>query len=231
MSYGFSARSFPSLGGQFYGELGKSWYLWQKKPSPVLFGLVRPSIKFESIGVINTVGAKLEFFPISFVAFYAGHSDSWIKTRLKAFNCDTLVQCKGRLERSYIGVKLALKYKKNFLLGGGEIQRLSFAPKNKLFPDYEYVLEGHPKGDQLQTWWAIFGHQWKDYKIGVGQVIAGMKRQKGVYNQTFAFGSKVFSEKYILSLGAGTAKSLKHKKQGLFLLKLDIIHWPSLKLF
>jgi hypothetical protein len=109
-SYGGAFRSYPGVGVEAYGETGYNKKMWDS--GGVFYGFVRPSLRLQTSGVINTVDTRFEFNPISFLSFTTGYQ--YVRSDFEGFNfydCDE-VRCTGDLSKRYFEIKGALAYKR-----------------------------------------------------------------------------------------------------------------------
>lgn len=102
-----SGRSYPSLGGSIYMESGWNYTFWEKDQN-LLYGLIRPAIYFDSSLVINTYGAKLGFYPISFAGIELGKETTNSQYEDFTYYDCSEVACKGTMDKSFITYKLGL---------------------------------------------------------------------------------------------------------------------------
>ncbi len=109
-SSGGAFRSYPGLGAEAYGEAGYNRKIWDK--GGVFYGFMRPSLRLQTSGVINSIDTRFEFNPISFLSVTSGYQ--YIRSDFEGFNfynCDK-VRCSGDMSKRYFELKGALAYKK-----------------------------------------------------------------------------------------------------------------------
>ncbi len=104
-----SFRSYP-IGTAITAEIGKGFKFYEK--NKILYGYLRPAINVQSSALINQASAQIDFYPVSFLGFYAGRGIGAKSTKkLQGFDCD-VIKCDGGVSKTYFGVNLALAYKK-----------------------------------------------------------------------------------------------------------------------
>jgi hypothetical protein len=104
------ARTTP-VGAYLRGELGYAQTFWGKgeRQNP-LYGMIRPSIRLQTSGIINSADAKIEFYPISFLGLYVGKSFMSRQAKnLDGFNCDVVICKASKINRNLWGAQMALK--------------------------------------------------------------------------------------------------------------------------
>ena len=111
LTLGAAARSWPSLGPEVNLESGYNFVFWGEgnKRNP-LYGLIRPSFIIRSAAVINSLDARFEFYPISFISLALGHkyiNSNW--DRFNFYDCKK-VRCKGEIHRDYLEFKMAMSF-------------------------------------------------------------------------------------------------------------------------
>lgn len=118
-------RSYP-LGAAIRVDAGIAQEIWRHNEQ--IYGFVRESAYAVTSGSINTIGARIDFFPISILGLVAGTEQVYRSSKeLDTFDCDVQV-CDADGGRSYIRVENVLAYKKFVLIN--DYQREFF--------DYKY---------------------------------------------------------------------------------------------
>ncbi|AYF45918.1 hypothetical protein BALOs_2935 [Halobacteriovorax sp. BALOs_7] len=106
---GAGFRSY-ALGAAARIEGGANQELWRHNDQ--IYGFLREAAYFTTSGTINTIGGKIEFFPISILGFVAGSEQVYRSSKeLDTFDCDVQV-CDSDGTRSYLRVDSVLGYKK-----------------------------------------------------------------------------------------------------------------------
>ncbi len=152
LRYEVFGRSNP-IGSYVRAEAGYAIPLWgEYNPKKPLYGFVRPMVRFQSSGLINTAMAAIEVNPISFISFYAGKS--FMRRDLEKLDnvdCDQNITCESsNIQRNLWGMKLALKLGGFFLMN--RFQWHSTTIKDKIangFVDEQGTLIGSGSKDQL----------------------------------------------------------------------------------
>lgn len=109
-------RSY-ALGAAAWFDIGYGQKIWDGG-SEYIYGYIRPSTFVITSAIINTVGAQLDFYPISFLGFEGGYSYTYRGDTdvLSGVDCDNFF-CGGNIERQYIGAKLTLGVGSFFVTG------------------------------------------------------------------------------------------------------------------
>ncbi|MFG1482490.1 hypothetical protein ABMA79_12810 [Halobacteriovorax sp. HFRX-2_2] len=98
------------LGAAARVDAGISQEMWRYNDQ--IYGFIRESAYFNTSGTINSVGGRIDFFPISILGFTAGTEQVWRSSKeLSTFDCETQI-CDADGTRSYLRVENVLAYKK-----------------------------------------------------------------------------------------------------------------------
>jgi len=144
------ARSLP-LGAYARVEAGYSFPLWKSKGP--LYGFIRPYTQFQTSGLINSLHAGVEIFPVSFWGIYAGRTQM-IRSlkKLDQVDCDrTDITCESNnIGRNRFGTKLALKFGSVFTLTRLQWHKTFIRDnENQFFFDEQGTLLGLGNEDTL----------------------------------------------------------------------------------
>lgn len=221
-------RSFPS--GTFVAaSLGAGLELWRKKGP--LYGYVRPSVTAQSSAVVNSVRAELDIFPISFFGFYGGIET--IKRdyeKFQAFQCENLI-CTNKMKRSYFGNRLALAYKKFYLMSDTRIERVEITDKVGEFADERASLIGRSLYDQRFEGRWVAGYKMRgDLSFGLLAVYNKMKYVQNSSTMWLGF-SRYEWDHYALLIGGGLFKTKDNQNVGTVLINLNWVPNKGLRLF
>lgn len=225
-------RSYPSLGGQVSLDLGKNFLLYgQGKEISPIYGLLRPSIKFDTSAVINTYDLALEFFPISFIGFHIGY----IRTKsdfneFPFYDCN-LVACVGTIKRHYAGQKIALGYKSIIALGQSYIfkNKYDFDSDNQV-AEFRYFTLAHPNRDQNFFSRFAFGIRSGKSLYLLVREYSRFTQSKQKYSMNLLTYVKGFKSN-IITFGVGTSKSTYYKEGFSAVFQWKYTFWDSQKLF
>lgn len=107
LSLGSSARSYP-LSGTVDIDGGYDFLLWGSSSggSPK-YGYLRPHLDGSTTISYNSLGASVDFFPISFLGARAGGEGIQNDADYKAYDCLSYI-CRGRFYRTYVQADLTL---------------------------------------------------------------------------------------------------------------------------
>lgn len=160
--YEVFTRSNP-IGAYARAEAGYSIPFWGKPdPAKPLYGLIRPMAQFQTSGLINSVHTRLEFYPISFLAFYVGQT--YMRrdiNKLDTLDCDGPITCKSsNIQRKVWGLKLAFAFKNTFLLTRARWHTTTIKNKeSSSFFDEQGTLIGSGSRDTLFQSTTVLGQQ------------------------------------------------------------------------
>ncbi len=119
----FSARSFPR-GASFSTDIGKSFVFWDRREKSLrkfMYGMLRGKIAGSTSVVVNSSEASLELYPISFLAFKIGQQEVWQSfNQFEGVNCLN-ISCKGKIIKRFVGMKMVLPFKENFIFWDGSL--------------------------------------------------------------------------------------------------------------
>lgn len=146
-------RSFP-IALALQGDAGYGVKFWEA--NKVMYGYLRAAGVYSISGLVNLAGAKVEFFPVSFLGFYAQADKSQRKFDLDIFDCDA-VECNKTVDRNRVGAKLGLAVGRFFLMGDYQIIDVEANTDKALFADLQHTLVGKSSGDQVKRLQVIAG--------------------------------------------------------------------------
>jgi hypothetical protein len=158
-------RTYP-VALSFIGTLGYGYKFWGSDSGP-LYGYIRPSVYAQTSGVINGIGAQVDFFPVSFLGFYTGAKVVSRGTdELGTYNCAVTI-CNGTMNRKYFGFKFALAFKGLFLFIDGKKESAEVKDRIGVFAEETSTLLGQSGGDDLTQVTSIIGYELtKTFSIG-----------------------------------------------------------------
>ncbi|MCP4915059.1 MAG: hypothetical protein GY909_18215 [Oligoflexia bacterium] len=151
------ARSYPT-GFYLKSNVGYSLNFWEKDKK-ALYGYGRIAAEAQTSFVVNTASVIVDFNPISFVNLFGGLSKTNRNiSDISSFSCE-LVTCRGKLDRSYYGYRLALGAGKFFLMGETKYTNIELTTgNNRLFVDELSSTLGSPNKDRLEQHTLALGY-------------------------------------------------------------------------
>jgi len=233
LSLGSSMRSYPAFGIEGNVEAGYNMLLWGKgeRRNP-LFGLVRPALKLTSSAVVNNYDAKIEVYPISFIAIVRGFKHINSNFDFPFFDCD-IVRCRGDIKRDYTQVKMAMAYKGVTFMGNVLMAQNSYNDpnnENKAVGEFRYAALANADKDQMYFSQYMFGYDFGGKMIGVLSEYAKFEESEQTYNMDLLiYAIKSKSSTYVFGLGQMYTSEIARGFIGVFQIKTDFI--PSKKIF
>ena len=113
LSTGAGFRTYP-LGAAVKVESGLNQELWRHDKQ--IYGFVREAAYFSTSGSINTLGAKIDIFPVSILGIVGGVEKVFRNSKeLDTFDCDVQV-CDSNGSKSYLKFENVLAYKNLILI-------------------------------------------------------------------------------------------------------------------
>jgi hypothetical protein len=228
---GLQGRTLPGLGAELYADSGYNFVFWGKKEEPkdILYGLVRPSFGVSTSGVINSVKAELEVFPISIIGFAVGRQILHSNYEFPFFDCEE-VTCRGEYLRNYVETKMVLGHKGWIALGNYKIDTLHSPNGERPMVDWRNVIVGEP-GEEVQIEKKLLlGKLFSNKMLGV--LIENVRFEgSGERKESFA---AVYQERhkdtsYLLGVGGFHTDQRPMGFQVYF--RIHHVALPSLKLF
>jgi hypothetical protein len=204
-SYNFEGRINPSLSSTANAEYGYNAVLYGEPESSILYGLIRPNVKFTTIGIYNGAQAEIEVFPISFFGFKAGSSAYSNASEYSVPDCETL-RCIGGFYYNYTSAHIALGAYGFFVRADYTIDKLSQEEANENFYEPSSTLIAQAAGDNLTT--QVLATGWKDdtYTFILTNVAWSMEKTNMESGMT-AFLVRYSWDKYSVLMGAGSIRS------------------------
>lgn len=199
-------RSYPAA-FVARNRLGYGQKFWESDKNKVLYGYVRAGVKLDTSAVVNTVGAELEVFPISFFGAFVGASTTDRGIELKQFDCEILT-CKDRVNRTHVGLKLALKFGPVFFTGMAERVGQKLADyTGRDFADEQTSLIAGANGDTMERLQLVAGIETDEkWRFGVLFINQDMLRyENSDQKKMFVFGKQY--EKWSWIWGNGVFKT------------------------
>lgn len=197
------ARSFPS-GLSLAMTYGESMKLWGEQ-SP-WYGYLRLSATPQTSGVVHSFKGQVDFFPLSFIGVYAGHTET--KRHYEDFqglDC-TLYRCSGRLNRKFVGAKLGLSLGSVLVLGQATIERVQMSSDGQIFVDEQATLLARADNEQRRNLSVVLAIKMDDtQKWGLLYVNDSMKYYRNQSSMGLLFWQvqQVESEGFSYLLGTG----------------------------
>lgn len=238
LSAGGALRTYPSLGAEVNAQIGYNFLLWGKGPGQnkknYMFGLLRPSINFNSSSVINGYDARLEFYPISFIGLAAGKRTNISNyDGFSFFNCEQ-VRCIGTLNRNYQEFKMALIIKKLVAVGTVVVSNNTYSDEdNERRPvaEFRFAMLANPKEDKLYRSQYIFGLSHSNNGIfGIAAEYVGFDKSGQTHNMDLLiYTTKAKKTTYIFGIGQFSSTHQPKGLIGVFQMRTDFL--PSSKLF
>jgi hypothetical protein len=235
LSYGTSLRSYPGVGGDANLELGYNQVLYGTPGSKesILSGLIRPSIKGSSSGVVSNYDSRLSFYPLSFIAFGAGHQEYTSEyTDFSYYDCKE-VRCTGKIKKDYSFGKIALAagdfittfFYKEFRNTYSDDELL-----NQPVAEYQYALEVAPKNESEVERSYFIGHKFGDDYFGILTVHQQFLESKKDYRLNIAVYQTKLSV-FKTTFGLGSLQSSDTKPGAVIILRMTHQVLPELTLF
>lgn len=236
LSFRTQGRTYPGIGAEAIIESGYNYLLWgEGKRSNPLYGLIRPSIFTSTSIVINSYGAEIGFYPISFLGIEKGFRN--IQSDFQKFNfynCEE-VRCNGNLQRNYTTYKLALGYK-NFLATSriqiSDNQYSHAGSRGKAVGEFRFAILANPEEDSY--YFSQYALAWKATElkgiIGIAQEKAKFQDSGMQYQSTFLlYSTRIEKETWLM--GLGNFQSDHVEKGVVFYLRWNYQFLPTMKLF
>lgn len=228
---GMQGRTLPALGAEVYGEAGYNLLLWGKKETPkdFLYGLVRPSLGASTSGVVNSVKAELEVFPISILGFSAGRQFLNSNYDFPFFDCSS-VTCQGEYVRNFVESKMVLGYKGWVALGNYKVDTLRSPNKTEPMADWRNVILGEP-GEEVQIEKKLFVGKFFSNQM-VGALIENVQfLGSGERKESFAAVYQMRKDQTNYMIGAGAFHTDQQPMGFQLYFRIHYVALPSLKLF
>lgn len=228
---GIQGRTLPGLGAELYAESGYNFVFWGKKEKPkdILYGLIRPSFAVSTSGVINSVKAELEVFPISILGFAAGRQILHSNFEFPFLDCQE-VQCRGEYIRNYVESKMVLGHKGWIALGNFKVDTLHSPSGTVPMADWRNVIVGEP-GEEVQIEKKLLVAKiFSNHMLGV--LFENVRFQgSGERKESFAAIYQVRKEQTSYMFGAGGFHTDQRPMGFQIYFRIHHIALPSLKLF
>jgi hypothetical protein len=217
-------RTYP-VGFFAAGNAGQSYKLWGQEGEKIKYGFVRASGTLQSSVVVNSIMGQVDFYPISFLGFYAGKDYTRRDFDVFTFDC-TKVTCRGRLDRDYVGSRMALAYKNVFLVGEYRVIRASVQDKEKPFAEERSTLIGGPGQDTLHRTDFVLGYRLTpNYSVGYLLHRNVMQKYENTSHMNQGF-VRYQADQWSLLAGAGTFHS---RNDQTFYSSLFMFQWTGAK--
>jgi hypothetical protein len=167
LQYGAQARTFPMLGGEIFTETGYNFLVWgEKKDKNPFYGFIRPNIKANLSGVVNSASAEFEIYPVSFIGLSAGSEYTDSQFDFPFFDCDE-IQCRGQLKRSFVQSKMALGFKGIISTINLKTDYIDHSVNSRDYGDFRKGMRGHQGHDILFEKRWVLGKTFEDKMVGV----------------------------------------------------------------
>ena len=146
---GFGGRTLP-FGASGLAELSYSSLLWgESGPGKILYGYIKPLIRYQGVGLANRGDLAVEVHPISFINLRAG-----LRSRYRFLgNFDTLdcatANCTGLLTSPFATASFVLGYGSYFLSAAYGWEQLTHTDSSRRFGEEFSSLYGAPGTDTL----------------------------------------------------------------------------------
>ena len=231
--YGASARSYPSLGGDFGAEIGYTQVVWGDHGSSPFYGLIRASLEGSTSGVVNYTDSQITLYPISFLGFGVGHKENDIGyEEFSYYDCSSL-RCSGNLVKEYSFSKIAYGY-------GNILTTFKYTEYRNTYNDetgaskdvaeYEYILAVNPKKEKQAQRSYFLG-----YKLGEDMVgIASDQHQFLISEKDYQINLAIYQMKideFKILVGIGSLQSSDQKPGATVVFKFTQTLAPSFALF
>ncbi len=168
--YGASARSYPSLSGDVNAQAGYGIPIWGTPGSGTMYGLIRPALDLSSSGVVYSYDANVTVYPISFIGLGVGRKELTSEySDFTYYECED-IRCKGKLNKEYGFVKLALGYGNIKMVTAYTEFENTYDDEKKTelgVAEYEYILIVNPKEEKQIRRLYYLGYDMGDKSIGL----------------------------------------------------------------
>jgi hypothetical protein len=228
---GLQGRTLPGLGAELYGEGGYNFIAWGKKEEPkdFLYGLIRPNIGVSTSGVINSIRAELEVFPISIFGVAVGRQYLNSNFEFPFFDCEE-VTCKGEYIRNYVETKMVLGHKGWVVLGNYRVDTVRAPNSTMPMVDWRNVIVGEP-GEEVEIEKKLLIAKLFSNKL-VGVLIENVQFQgSGERKESFAAIYQVRKDNTNYMIGAGGFHTDQQPMGFQIYFRIHHVALPSLKLF
>ncbi|MGK0366956.1 MAG: hypothetical protein ACI9QD_000087 [Thermoproteota archaeon] len=157
------ARTYP-VALSLQSKFGYGMKFWEA--NKIMYGYLRVGGVFNTSGVVNTAGARISFFPISFLGVYAQRDQTYRDFEPSIFDCEA-VDCEGTIERNRTGAKLGLAIGNFFLMADFEKIRLEKTKTPTMnLADEQHALIASMNGDTVNKETIAVGFKLSDsYKV------------------------------------------------------------------
>ncbi len=174
-------------------------------------GYLRPNLRLQSSGVVNSATMDLEFFPVKILGIAVGQNLSGRNLKPADFDCLD-IHCGGRLSRQYYRAQAALGFDKYFFLYKYRVEQIDSNYSDRDFLEETSNLVGEKNGDRLSTQEFILGYtisdHWKSALISSHQKF----KVTGHSNRFMYLGAGYSWQKWQVFAGAGQYQST-HQSQ------------------
>lgn len=102
---GLAANATVGFGQTLWDKRGKN----SSSLSKILYGFIRPQIRVQTSGIVNSFDGRIEIFPISLVGLVMGQNVSYRSTDFAGVPCQQ-VSCQGSVQRSFVMGQAAMGY-------------------------------------------------------------------------------------------------------------------------
>lgn len=196
------ARSYPT-GFYIKSNIGYSKNFWEKDKK-ALYGYGRIAAEAQTSFVVNTASLIVDFNPISFVNLFGGISKTNRNiSDISSFSCE-LVTCRGKLNRSYYGYRIALGAGEFFLMGEMKFTNIELTTgNNKLFVDELSSTLGSPNKDRLEQQTLVLGYS-KIMTLSQFNKMSNTKQKSQMHYLLYRW---QFKKSWELKVGPGVFKS------------------------
>jgi len=205
-------RSYP-VGLLLISSMGTGKKIWDSEDSArsYLYGYARPSIAFQTNGMVNTGKVQLDLAPISFLSFYLGSAKTYRSLKkMGDFNCAEIV-CEGQLERHYVGAKMGLQFGTYFFMNDYRFEKDRVLKRPGPFADEQATLIGRERYDYLTQNLSVLGKRITDHwSVGILNQYSQMHYHRNTSNMLLMFGEYGW-DKWKYFLASGVFKNLQHQ--------------------
>lgn len=143
------ARSFP-IGGFSKFSMEAITPIWGKKnhPKDISYGFLGGQLDYRTSALVNYLSGKLFLYPIPILGLFFGQ-ESGIKQlkKIDTFDCNKQL-CDGKMERSFMGLRLALAYQNFFFVTENKWSNINPDKDSLPFVDEMTSLLGNPGQDK-----------------------------------------------------------------------------------
>lgn len=234
-----SLRSYPSMGAEVSIESGYNFKLWGNGPGAdkkrVLYGLLRPAINLGSSAVINSYDARVELYPISFIALVLGQKNiNSDFDEFTFFDCQK-VRCKGSIKRDYTQFKMALGFWKILAMANIVASQNTYSHednnRDQQVAEFRFAALANPEEDKMyrSQYVLAFKHSKKGLFGVLAEYVKFEDSEQSHNMDLIIYTTRPQRTTYVFGLGQFSSTHQEKGIIGVFQMKTDLL--SSSKMF